>query len=754
MNGEGFLKNKFPTLHASSEVESAVKRYDKKTEEKVSRKPEERIKTYLDRFAEILNRPESKEMHRGVEALKQILFKENVIAEANIPERVYELEQEVAFNQGHGQIEITDEYRIRKNQEIIAGQKDSLSSWVDYLSSKDALYPMWAKYWVMNSILKVGKYNKEKRAFDKRGKNSVATFPPMNTGAVAKAISVIQEKIKNGDTGEIKNFSNLEDEEFQRVLNKEDFAKIYALALESMPEFSEVGMENIKGEWVRYEQIPYQEEGENGGRIHSQTQRLFDSLQGYPLEWCTGQNIDTAETQLKGGDFHVYYSENNKGENKIPRVAIRMEANQIAEVRGIEANQNMDRYILPVVEGKMGDFGEEGEKYKKRVGDMTKLTEIYNRSFGIKDKETGRKESLRAELSPEELDFIYELNGQIEGFGNEKDPRINEIIINRGATSQIQRDVAMIFQYFENKNSEYEKYEDKYGHLEDLLAKRKTSSRGSYQNQGTVEELHERNLHTHINLVKRLIESIPREYWKDIIKYFGHSQDVLDLLIKNDGGDLIMANWEEISAGVGVDKLTEFFIDNKESRRIISNLKRLYKPTEYYSIIERVLKYHAAEGSFVGDGSIETIMNIDESIVSIPDKAKLFIETGVGSYIFRYWDKFRVLDQNGLARSLMEHEQSGNVVYNMEKFDHLDKDVAQSLVTILIDLTEKGGNAYDLISCLKKLKDTHVIKTQTAKTLIDRLLDKDAFRYIKQSLSSFENPVEVKDLFNERRNTK
>lgn len=417
-NGFNFLKQKFQ-LQNTEDVKKVLDRKKKKDElsgEKIKQpqKPEEKIEVYLDRFKEIIERESEDEKERGIKAFKKILFNKNIISVEDIPNRVYELEQEIAFNQGHGNIEITDEYKELKNNEIISSQKDSLNSWIDYLSSEDAsFYPDWAKYWVLNSVLKIGKYNKEKRSFDKRGKSSVAPFPSLNAMAVSKAISLIQDKIEKKD---IENFSQEDDKEFEKILAKEDFGKYYALALESMLEFSEKGLENIKGEWVKYNQ------GDNA-------QKLFDSIQGYPLEWCTAGSIETAQSQLNGGDFYVYYSENTKGENKIPRLAIRMNgSDEIGEVRGIEKNQNIDNFITPVLEEKMKDFGSEGKKYEKKSQDMEKLTVIYDKVF---PKNEINIEDLDVRLSNNELMFLYQINNRIEGFGYGDDPRIKTIIDER-----------------------------------------------------------------------------------------------------------------------------------------------------------------------------------------------------------------------------------------------------------------------------------------------------------------------------------
>jgi len=86
-----------------------------------------------------------------------------------------------------------------------------------------------------------------------------------------------------------------------------------------------------------------------------------------------------ANTQLEAGDFYVYYSKNPAtNENDIPRLAIRMQGNRIEEVRGITESQGIDNYIGPVLEKKLKDFSD-GENYKERLGDMKKMTEIYNK---------------------------------------------------------------------------------------------------------------------------------------------------------------------------------------------------------------------------------------------------------------------------------------------------------------------------------------------------------------------------------------
>jgi hypothetical protein len=140
---------------------------------------------------------------------------------------------------------------------------------------------------------------------------------------------------------------------------------------------------------------------------------LVDSIQGHGTGWCTAGE-STARSQLQGGDFYVYYSLDEQNEPTIPRVAIRMDGDSIGEVRGIADNQNLDPYVGGIVQEKLAEFPD-GKAYEKKTSDMRWLTTIENRM------NAGRN------LTKDELIFLYEINGTIEGFGYQRDPRIAEL---------------------------------------------------------------------------------------------------------------------------------------------------------------------------------------------------------------------------------------------------------------------------------------------------------------------------------------
>ncbi len=422
--GAQFLHSKQPSLHVGAAVEHEQARRERSAGE-TSQKPSEKIAAWL----EILERTHGHSDSRVNDRIKSSYHKEYVIKPENVPESTFQLEQRIARNLGHGDIPITDEFRAAKTREIIENQEASLDKWIDYLTSDDATYPTWAKYWAFTSIVKMGKIEKktveledgterETARFGTRTRDTTAPFPPLNPRALAMAVGVMERHLawkalpKDArKTNPLANESKrLSDEEFRRLLTTESFDDLYTQFLIELPEYSTEGLRETRGEWRKYDQ-------------GSDPAPLVDSLDGHPLEWCTA-NFSTALTHLQGGDFFVYYSIDQEGSPTVPRVAIRMAGDSIAEVRGIAPDQQLDPYIADVVSEKMAEFPD-GEGYQKKAADMARLTEI---------EDTIQQ---GAEISREDLQFLYEIQHPIEGFGYHRDPRIDLLRQGRDVRSDL-----------------------------------------------------------------------------------------------------------------------------------------------------------------------------------------------------------------------------------------------------------------------------------------------------------------------------
>lgn len=413
-----FLKEKY-SLHNTEEVESAALRTEIRTGEEVPQDPAARIQNYLERFTGILEREDPKRRERGVEAIKRVLHDKFVIKPEEIPEGYFENQRRIARELGHGDVEVSNEMREQLTEVVITDQETTLDTWIDYLASPDATYPDWLKYYAVRSVLGMGAYDKEKHQFGKRSKGTTKPFPDLNREALAYVLDAIEKN--NSEAGY--DFSTLAEEDrpqFEKLLTGENFAKLYAFAIEKVTPASQEQLTSTAGEWIKYDQ----------GSDHAS---LWQSLQGHGTGWCTAGE-STAQAQLQNGDFYVFYSLDAKGQPIIPRASIRMQKGKIAEVRGVAAEQNLDPIIAPVVETKLKEFPD-GPVYEKKVGDMKTLTDIE------------RKAKAGAKLAKDDLVFLYEIDQSIEGFGYNRDPRIAEL---RSARNP-QEDMPIVFECSEDQ---------------------------------------------------------------------------------------------------------------------------------------------------------------------------------------------------------------------------------------------------------------------------------------------------------------
>jgi len=469
--GEQFLNEKYSDLQASQEVESAVKRQEIRSSEK-TRDKNDKVEAYLGRLEEIFD-VENPKRERRVEFLKNKLHENFVIKPDEIPESYFKHQQQIARERGYGDIEVTDEMRRQVAETIRHDQAQSLDAWVDYFGSPDATYPNWLKYFAFRSITKLAEYDKEKKEFKKRSKGTTANFPDINR----EALSYVLDEVEKSHTKGVR--ENTDDEQWEKALKNANFGKLYAQAIEKITPASEEEKENIQGEWIKYEQ-------------GSDAEPLYKSLQGHGTGWCTaGEGV--AKAQLETGDFYVFYSKDKSGQPKIPRVAIRMENGEIAEVRGINADQNLEGSMTEIAKEKTKTLPG-GEKYDKKTEDMRRLTEIEKKFISTKNiegeienltlipKRSGddgkvddqidklkadlkqiELENQKVELTKEELRFLYGMDGPIEGFGYQKDPRVDEILANRN-------DIEDYIEIYKD-NSKYKNVREKWKKLLEIKKK-------------------------------------------------------------------------------------------------------------------------------------------------------------------------------------------------------------------------------------------------------------------------------------------
>lgn len=389
------LHLKIPDLQTSSDVTKAVQRKERMSGERVANDPSARIEAYMDRLANVFLHPDEKKRERNIEMLRSRIYEALLIKKTNFPESYFELQKRIARERGQAVEEIPQNVREQMMDVAIEDQKASLDAWIEYLSSHDAVYPAWFKYFVWRNIIKLSQFDKERGEFKKRTESTVAPFPDIYREPLAQ-IADLYEKVKADN-------KSLKEAEVQAAFSKK-FPALYAELIQKSLAASLENREEIKGRWVKYDQ-----------NDEAAAERLFESLEGKGTGWCTAGR-STAQTQIESGDFYVYYTNDAQGNPAQPRLAIRMDGtSKIGEVRGILPHQGVEPLLQDVLDAKLQDFGQEADAYRKKSNDMKLLTVI--------EGKTTNKEP----LTKSDLIFLYEINSKIEGFGYERDPRIEEL---------------------------------------------------------------------------------------------------------------------------------------------------------------------------------------------------------------------------------------------------------------------------------------------------------------------------------------
>ena len=393
------ISKMYKDLHNSERVLHVSKESDKKRE---------RLLNYFNRLEKIHKRVSESKNKSDEKLLKGFYYDLYIIKPEDIPESYFQNQVKLARERGYGNIKLTNEDRKRMTDQVIEDQKHSLDKWIEYFlyDEESKSYEMWEKYWVFQGLQNLGKYDKKTYKFSKRDKTTVYPFPPVEREFIFTTLHLMEDYIKdkNGD------------EEIKSALSSGNFKMLYEYVIKQSMLKDKLQSNTTSGKWVKYEQ-------------GSDYNILRDSLQGYYTGWCTAAGENFAKSQLANGDFYVYYSLDNNGEAKIPRIAIRMdENNKIEEIRGIANKQNMEPEMMPILEEKLKEFPDR-DKYLKKEHDMKLLTLI------------DKKVNNNIELTFDEFKFLYEIDSKIEGFGYERDPRIDEIKKKR----KIKKDYALIF---------------------------------------------------------------------------------------------------------------------------------------------------------------------------------------------------------------------------------------------------------------------------------------------------------------------
>jgi len=390
--GGTLLHRRNPRSHDSADVGNVVS-YLRRSGVQVPNQPSAKLDAFLSFLADDVKdgvlTGDPKSIRERIEV--------HVIAAEAVPESYFRLQQRVLKEMGLGEVTINDDVRQEMVETLREDQRDGLALWAEYLTEGD-LYPQWFRYYVWESVTRLGPYTASVEGFQKRSKGTAARFPDLNR----EALSNVYNAVSSTDSPEA------------------SFAKLYADALQQCGSMSPEQRAQTNGVWVKYEQ----------SNSPQQAVTLAKSLQPWGTGWCTA-GAATAHAQLKSGDFYVYRTVDANGEPIVPRLAIRMEDGLVAEVRGVNPEQEVEPHMLDILEDKLQELPG-GERYQRIADDMRRVTALD--SLTEQDSE--------CVLANDDIRFLYEVDRPIDGFGWVADPRVATIQARRNVKS----DLAVLFE--------------------------------------------------------------------------------------------------------------------------------------------------------------------------------------------------------------------------------------------------------------------------------------------------------------------
>jgi len=376
--GEKFLNDIYKELFLEDVVKHSATSKDNKNV---------RVRKYLSRLKK-MNDTANKNGDKGLKLLKEFYYRKYLIKEDKFPKKFFEIRKKLALNRGYGHIELSEDHIKGIKQLVISDQKQSLDRWLNFML-EDNNYPYWFKYYVFQGIVKIGSYDKALKKINKRTSTTTNVFVGINYQAISEIYENLVKVLQD---------EKIEDASLQRLLKNGNFGKIYLYMLNKIN-----SNKDQDGLWRKYPR-------------HTDYKLLMEDLQGKITNWCI-EGGHSAYLTLRDGDVYVYYTKDINNNYTCPRIGMATnEDGTIDEVRGVAANQTIEKEMEEVVSKKLLEFVD-GSNYIKKDTDMKKLTGLYS----LKDKK----------LNEEELRFLYEIDEKILGFGLDKDPRINEILSTR-----------------------------------------------------------------------------------------------------------------------------------------------------------------------------------------------------------------------------------------------------------------------------------------------------------------------------------
>ena len=431
-------------------VESSFNKARNNKEKLPGKNNERRNFAYLSRLDRMI------EKHG--DAIEQKLWAasaENLVMDyEDIPEAYWKQQEQILRDNGQGR-ELSEYEKKILAEDLIDKQRQSITSWANYLGDKNCPYPLWFKVYAFDGISKMSNtLNLDDADYNRRDNTTALSFPKLNAEILAKVYRQINDFY--GVDKENWLSKNSDDEKLVSLVKSANFPKLYAKELVDTKVILKTPerTEDVHGDWFEYklgdeEEIANLAEGTRWCVVDPNVAHNYlvygqygnpeeddDYDQDYEDEnWedddyedddyddddqAETYEHDDVEVENPEAKFIIFRLEDPNSPGVYASngsASIRLDPDgTVAEVSGLNDGQAVEDALVPIVKEKALSLPG-GEKYLQKFDDKQTLIKLDNKMEAGED------------LTKEELSFLYELDRPIATLDtyNEEDPRIPEL---------------------------------------------------------------------------------------------------------------------------------------------------------------------------------------------------------------------------------------------------------------------------------------------------------------------------------------
>ena len=398
-------------------VESSFNKARNKKEKLPGKNNERRNFAYLSRLDRMIEKHGDK-----VEQKLWAASAENVVMDyEDIPDAYWKQQEQILRDNGQGR-ELSRYEKEILAEDLIDKQRQSITSWANYLGDKNCPYPLWFKVYAFDGISKMSNtLNLDDADYNRRDNTTALSFPKLNAEILAKVYRQINDFYGVDKENWLAQHSD--DEKLVSLVKSANFPKLYAKELVDTKVILKTPerTEDVHGDWFEYklgdeEEIASLAEGTRWCVVDPNVAHNYLVYGEYGHSKSTGSDKESNSKakfiifRLEDPNSPGVYASNGSA-------SIRLDPNGIVdEVSGLNDGQAVEDALVPIVKKKALSLPG-GEKYLQKFDDKQALIRL--------DKKMEKGE----DLTKEELSFLYELDRPIATLDtyNEEDPRIPEL---------------------------------------------------------------------------------------------------------------------------------------------------------------------------------------------------------------------------------------------------------------------------------------------------------------------------------------